>query len=71
MRALTAPSLAMSELDDDDGGEELDATEDGAGCEAVAATRALEVTLGLPTQRVRQTSFVCPTFRHHSQIPRR
>ena len=38
MRALTAPSLAMSELDDNDGGEELDATEDGAGCEEVAAT---------------------------------
>ena len=52
MRALTAPSLAMSELDDDDSGEELDVTEDEASCEAVAATRASDVILGLPTQRV-------------------
>ena len=35
MRALTA--LAMSELDDDDSGEELDVTEDRAGYEEVAA----------------------------------
>ena len=49
MRALTAPSLAMSELDDKDSGEELNATEDGAGCEEVAATQALDVTLSLPT----------------------
>ena len=38
MRALTAPSLAMSELDDNDGGEELDATESGSGYEEVAVT---------------------------------